>query len=331
MNKETLKRLFKSIDGKADDALVKIAYEIIQDEKIKGHHLLSKQLKSILEHNVQISDKLDNELKDIFSSSSSKVIGQANLPLAVRIPREDLRHHMVLSKDLEMKFNHIEKEFVARERLALHGLKPKQKILLYGAPGCGKSMGAERLAWNIGLPFYKVRFEAVISSYLGESLTNLKQLFDSISKIPCVLLLDEFDIIAKSRSYGNDVGEMHRLVNMVLFLLEEYNAPGLLIATTNLETSLDKAVFRRFDEVIDITKPSKEEIFQLLQMSLSSMTLSSNIKLLDYSIKLLGFSAAEVVKIAEKAAKLSVITNKKKVMKIHLDTVINESLNFNCD
>lgn len=330
MNKNILKRLFKSIDGKSDDDLVKIAYEIIKDEEVKGHHLLSKQLKSILEQNVKTADNLDNELKDIFSASSSKTIGgEPKMPLAVKIPREELRHHMVLSKELEVKFNHIEKEFVARERLAHHGLKPKQKILLYGAPGCGKSMGAERLAWNIGLPFYKVRFEAVISSYLGESLVNLKRLFDGVSQMPCVLLLDEFDIIAKSRSYGNDVGEMHRLVNMVLFLLEEYNAPGILVATTNLETSLDKAVFRRFDEVIEITIPGKEEVLQLLQMSLSSMTLSKDIKLSVYAEKLNGYSAAEIVKIAEKAAKLSVITNAKIVMKIHLDTVIDESLNFN--
>ena len=328
VNKDILKRLFRSIDGQPDDDIVKVAYDIVKDEFDKGHHLLSRQLKAILDQNVTTSKKLDNQLKDIFSNTSRKH-NNKDFPLAVQIPRDELRHHMVLSEEIESKFSRIEKEFVARERLANHGLKPKQKILFFGPPGCGKSMGAERLAWNIGLPFYKVRFEAVISSYLGESLINLKKLFDGVNSFPCVLLLDEFDIIAKSRNYGHDVGEMHRLVNMVLFLLEEYNAPGLLIATTNLETSLDKAVFRRFDEVVEIKKPREEEILKLLQMTLSSTKISDQVNLVDYVNQLLGFSSAEIVKIAQNVKKLSVINNIDKIDKQSFDKIINETIRFN--
>ncbi|WP_276391509.1 AAA family ATPase [Eudoraea chungangensis] len=327
MNKDILKRLFKSIDGNPEDDIVKVAYDIIKDEEEKGHHVLSKQLRAILDENVQVSKKLGKELKDIFSGSNAR--GNAkDFPLAVQIPREELRHHMVLSKEIESKFQRIEKEFVARARLAKHGLKPKQKILFFGPPGCGKSMGAERLAWNIGLPFYKVRFEAVISSYLGESLVNLKKLFDSIQSFPCVLLLDEFDIIAKSRNYGQDVGEMHRLVNMVLFLLEEYNAPGLLVATTNLETSLDKAVFRRFDEVIEITKPGGKEIESLLKMTFSSTALANDIDFSKYAEKLQGFSSAEIVKIAENLIKSTVIDGVKRIESSDFDRIINETIRF---
>lgn len=327
MNKNILKRLFRSIDGKPEDDIVKVAYDIVKAEEKKGHHVLSKQLKAILDQNVNTSKKLDKELKDIFSNSNRK--NNKDFPLAVQIPRQELRHHMVLSDDIENKFFRIEKEFVARERLANHGLKPKQKILFFGPPGCGKSMGAERLAWNIGLPFYKVRFEAVISSYLGESLTNLKKLFDEVNSFPCVLLLDEFDIIAKSRNYGQDVGEMHRLVNMVLFLLEEYNAPGLLIATTNLETALDKAVFRRFDEVVEIKKPQEDEILKLLKLTLSSAKVSTKINLNDYVGKLLGFSSAEIVQIAQNVMKLSVINNMEKIERKSFDKIINETKRFN--
>ncbi|WP_431126201.1 AAA family ATPase [Flagellimonas flava] len=327
MNKDILKRLFRSIDGNPEDDIVKVAYDIIKDEEEKGHHVLSKQLSAILEENLQTSKKLGKELKDIFSGSSAK--GNAKeFPLAVQIPRDKLRHEMVLSKEIEGKFQRIEKEFVARARLAKHGLRPKQKILFFGPPGCGKSMGAERLAWNIGLPFYKVRFEAVISSYLGESLINLKKLFDNITHVPCVLLLDEFDIIAKSRNYGQDVGEMHRLVNMVLFLLEEYNAPGLLVATTNLETSLDKAVFRRFDEVIEIAKPGKDEILRLLEMTFSSTKLPKEIDFSKYLDKLDGYSSAEIVKIAENVIKSAVIDGNSGIESSSFDKMINETIRF---
>lgn len=330
MNKEILKRLFRSIDGKADDDLVKVAYEIVKEESLQGHHLLSKQLKAILDQNVSIDHQLSKELKDIFGSAS-KENGKAQTSLAISVPRNSLRHNMILSTEVEAKFQRIEKEFVAKERLAHHGLKPKQKILLYGSPGCGKSMGAERLAWNIGLPFLKVRFEAVISSYLGQSLSNLKKLFDGIADYPCVLLLDEFDIIAKSRTYGHDVGEMHRLVNMILFLLEEYNAPGLLIATTNLETSLDKAVFRRFDEVFEIPRPNQKEILGLLEMTLSAMDLEKGLKLNGYIDKMNGFSAAQVVKVAQNASKLSVLDNSKVVRKSDFDIALIELSRLNED
>lgn len=327
MNKDILKRLFKSIDGNPEDDIVKVAYDIIKDEQEKGHHVLSKQLKAILDQNLDTSKKLNNELKDIFSGSNLRG-NKKEFPLAVQIPRDELRHEMVLSKEVEGKFERIEKEFVARQRLAQHGLRPKQKILFFGPPGCGKSMGAERLAWNIGLPFYKVRFEAVISSYLGESLVNLKKLFDSIQHFPCVLLLDEFDIIAKSRNYGQDVGEMHRLVNMVLFLLEEYSAPGLLVATTNLETSLDKAVFRRFDEVVEITKPGEEEILRLLGMTFSATKIVRKIDFKKYLQKLNGFSSAEIVKIAENIIKFSVINASEKIDDDSFNKIINETLRF---
>lgn len=125
-------------------------------------------------------------------------------------------------------------------------------------------MSAERIAWNLGLPLLKVRFDSLLSSYFGESASNLRMVFDYCKNEPVVLLLDECDFIAKSRTTTQDVGEVPRIVNMLLTLLDEYDAPGLVIATTNLKVSLDEALFRRFDDVIEMALPGKIERKRLL-------------------------------------------------------------------
>jgi SpoVK/Ycf46/Vps4 family AAA+-type ATPase len=330
MNQDLLLRLFKSIEGEPNEDIIKVAKSIIDEEEKKGHARLAIKLKNILDKNVTSYSSFRGDLKSILPSGVTIPTDKRyNVPLATLVDREGLRHDMILPELIESKLRTIEQEFVARERLKLHGLKPKQKVLLYGHPGCGKSMAAERIAYNIGLPFLKVRFEAIISSYLGESANNLKRLFESIQKVPCVLLLDEFDFIAKSRSSGHDVGEMHRIVNLLLNLLEDFSAPGILIATTNFEGIIDFALFRRFDEIIEMPKPSVLEITRLLEQTLSSIQKSPQIKLTTISKKLNGFSAALVVKVANDAAKMAVISGKKIVDETHLMRAIVENSIFN--
>ena len=248
-----------------------------------------------------------------------------HLPLAITIDRDELRHQMVLPQTTEDKINRIEKEYAAKERLALHGLKYRQKVLFYGSPGCGKSMAAERIAWNLGLPFLKVRFDVIISSFLGETASNLTKLFDGLRDYPCVLLLDEFDIVGQSRGNRQDVGEMHRIVNMLLTLLEEYNSSGVLIATTNLEGTLDEALFRRFDDIIEMPKPGKEEILRLTKMTLASIEQDKQITWIELAEQMIGFSSALVVKIANDAAKLAVIKNEKIIRQSHLEQSLAEN------
>lgn len=308
MNQDLMIRLFRSIEGEPNDDLVRVAEVIIDDERKKGHTRLAERLKNILDKNTATHQSVNGQLKNILGSSVTIPTDKRNkIPLATEIPREQLRYEMILSKDIEDKIIRIENEYVARERLAHYGLKPKKRILLHGAPGCGKSMSAERVAWNIGLPFLKVKFEAVISSYLGESAANLKMLFESINNYPCVLLLDEFDFIAKSRDNKQDVGEMHRLVNILLNVLEDYDGPGIIMATTNLEGSIDKALFRRFDDIIEMPKPGKEEIANILKSTLGSIKVAKSVNWDKLAQQMVGFSAALIVKIANDAAKSSVI------------------------
>ena len=278
MKAELYKRLFKAIYTEDIVSLKKIAITIIQEERKLGHNVLADSLEKLT-----ITEKPKYTLFD----SRRNETGLASLPKSKRnnsqlvsyIPREQLKHHMVLPEGVEERLLSIEQEYAARERLKRYNLVPKRKVLLYGPPGCGKTMSAERIAWNLGLPLLKVRFDSLLSSYFGESASNLRMVFDYCKNEPVVLLLDECDFIAKSRTTTQDVGEVPRIVNMLLTLLDEYDAPGLVIATTNLKVSLDEALFRRFDDVIEMALPGKIERKRLLEMTLSAIPTSPDINL----------------------------------------------------
>ena len=327
MNQDLMIRLFRSIEGDRDDDVVKVASLIIEEERKKGHEKLAEKLRLILDKNISSSSTFRGELRNLLPNGVSIPSDKRNnFPLATSIDYAELRHEMVLPPETEEKIKRIEKEFIAKDRLARHGLKYRQKILIYGLPGCGKSMSAERIAWNLGLPFLKVRFDSIISSFLGETASNLKRLFDGLKDYPCVILFDEFDIIGKTRSNSQDVGEMHRVVNILLTLLEEYNSKGILIATTNLDNALDAALFRRFDDIIEMPKPTLPEIFRLLKMTLNPIDKSKDIDWEGIVNKLKGSSSALVVKVANDAAKISVIKNEKIVLQSHIEKSIEENL-----
>ena len=245
-------------------------------------------------------------------------------PLVVVIPHESLRHQMVLPEMVESRFLRIEKEYAARSRLAMFGLRPRSRIMLHGPPGCGKSLGAERLAWATGLPLHKVRFDTLLSSYFGETAVNLRRVFDAAEQSPCALFLDECDTIARARGDRNDVGEAQRIVNMLLQLLEEYHGNGFVIAATNLEESLDRAILRRFDEVIEIPKPALPEIVRLLKQTLSSIKTDPTILWEQVAVQMEGLRCSDVTRAAENAAKRTVMSNRDTVIAKDFEGAISE-------
>jgi SpoVK/Ycf46/Vps4 family AAA+-type ATPase len=328
MNAEILKRVVRAIVTGSQQDLDRLAHKIVEDERRSGHTRLADQLESILK---QPAAKRSDRGS---LAAGERVLKE--LPLSRRhgeslmtiVPRESLEHHMVLPTPTEQRFARIECEYAARERLGAYGLQPRKTILLYGPPGCGKSLGAKRLAWNTGLPLMKVRFDALISSYFGESASNLRSVFDAAKQRPCVLLLDECDFLARSRTNSKDIGEASRIVNSLLQLMEEYDAPGLLVATTNVEESLDPAIFRRFDDVFFVPTPGPEEIIKLLQLTLSAVQKEPAIHWERLSELLGGHSAAMAVKAAQDAAKAAVLSGKKTVTEDHLKHAIGDLRKF---
>ncbi|MEI1280529.1 ATP-binding protein [Leptospira venezuelensis] len=322
MNQALLKRLFRTIPTQPSPDLAKIAQEIIAEERKKGHTSLADSLSAILKKG---NEQRTETVGKVVSLHEIPIDRRYKIPLVNHLERDNLRHRMILPPATEEKIRRIEEEYAGRERLKHFGLRPRRKILFYGSPGCGKSMSAERIAWNLGLPFLKVKFEAILSSFLGESASNVKAIFDSIKNFPCVLLLDEFDFIGKTRSSKNDIGEMHRVVNVLLQLMEEYDAPGILVATTNLEGSLDEALFRRFDDIIELPKPDANQIFELFTSALSAMEISNKINWKKIISNLIGYSPAMIVKIAQDAAKEAVLKKELPISQKHILKAITEN------
>lgn len=169
--------------------LSRLASRIVESERQTGHTRLAEELDAILkrsrsrERGPVAVDSGERQLKEL---PTSRRHGESLVSI---FSAESLEHHMVLPPGTEERFARIEKEFAARDRLGQFGLRPRKTILLYGPPGCGKSLGAKRLAWKTGLPLMMVRFDALLSSYFGESATNLRAVFSAAQERPCVLFL----------------------------------------------------------------------------------------------------------------------------------------------
>ncbi|MFB2973319.1 26S protease regulatory subunit [Aerosakkonema sp. BLCC-F183] len=348
MKGELLKRLFRAIASEDKTAIQSMLSVVVEEERKKGHTLLAEQLENITHKSSRKSPRTPPEMSALSPDTSGDAISSApyrgtlsrapdthsltllsskqrfNHPFIVSIARERLRHHMILSDVVEERFRRIEREYAARDRLAHHGLRYRQKILLYGTPGCGKTMGAERLAWNTGLSLVKVRFDAMVSSFLGETATNLREVFETASQTPCLLFIDECDAIAKSREDVQEVGEIKRVVNTFLQLLDEYEASnGLLVAATNLTKFLDEAVWRRFDDVIEVPKPTSVEIEAILKQTLSSV----EVGVINWEIivqKLDKLSAAQIVRVAQDAAKRAILDREELVIQEHFEASIQD-------
>lgn len=176
------------------------------------------------------------------------------------------KEDLVLSRtNADMLLGLIE-EFRRKDELRRHGLSTRSKLLFCGPPGCGKTITAEIFAAELNLPLFVLKLDAVISSFLGETAANLRRIFDDMKRRPAVLFLDEFDALARAREDNSEHNELRRVVNSLLMLIDRYTANGFLIAATNLERSLDSAIWRRFDEVLFFSPPSEAEISRLLRI-----------------------------------------------------------------
>ncbi|MRT29972.1 AAA family ATPase [Herbaspirillum sp. CAH-3] len=175
-----------------------------------------------------------------------------------------LEKRPILDQSTQTTLDGVLREWASLEELLKEGLAPARTLLFCGQPGVGKTLAAHWMAQELKLPLLTLNLATVMSSFLGKTGNNLRAVFDHAMTRPCVLLLDEFDAIAKRRDDETDVGELKRLVNVLLQALDDWPANALLIAATNHGELLDPAVWRRFDHVLKFEPPGRQLIQEYL-------------------------------------------------------------------
>lgn len=317
---EIIKKLFIAFSKKDDEEFYRLAEELINLEKRKKHNIVAKELKEAL-----------------YATSHSRSTSNKRFRTDMPIPRDNdtgfpllqikrYQHawdQLILSPKTNYALKQIVLGFKSHEILATYNLKPKNKVLFCGMPGTGKTFSAQVVSSYLNIPLVYVNFEAIISSYLGETATNLKKVFDFISNGIWIVLFDEVDIIGKNRDDQHETGEIKRVVNNFLQMLDNFDGDSLIIASTNHPHILDPAIWRRFDEVINFGLPDCSERVKLIKLYLKPIKKEKDINIEFIAENAKGFSPSDLKSMCRDAITHAIIDER--------DSVTNSDLIYALD
>jgi SpoVK/Ycf46/Vps4 family AAA+-type ATPase len=246
-----------------------------------------------------------------------------DVPLVDLRDPQRTRADIVLLPEVDRRLTRITEEFRGRDTLARHGLAPKTRLLFVGPPGCGKTLCAEVLAEELGLPLLIARFDGIVSSYLGETAANLRQVFDYAGQRLSVLFFDEFDALGKRRDDEQDVGEFKRVVSSFLQFVDGYPRDHFVIAATNHAGLLDEALWRRFDEILHFARPTADELRRLVDLRLRGVR-KRGVDLDEVVRGMDGFSFADAERVCLEATKAMHLAGRKELSQSLLDVELAE-------
>ena len=311
---ELMKKLLASYGR--DEEFRAVAEQIIGEEEKKNNRVLARSLRKSLEAGPSPRSKPRGLAPLIpFTESAGDFIELVE-------PSHN-KQDIVLSSENVRIFLSLLREYRRGDEIRRRGLPVRSKLLFCGPPGCGKTLCAEVFAAELGLPLYIVKIDRLISSYLGETATNIRKIFEFARKQPTVLFFDEFDALARARSEDGEHSELRRVVNSLLIFIDRIQPKGFLVAATNFDQSLDSAIWRRFDEVIWFDRPDRRMAARFLRMKFKNVPLQfdpeAHLDGLD------GYSYAELERICVQAIKASIIDQRKQVSeKDFLDALADE-------
>lgn len=316
-----IKSLIKASISNDKYKLETIVNEIIKNEEQKNHNKLAKELRSIME-NYNRNTVMDLGPAFQYFERMPKDADRQSFLMDIRYSK-NIIEDVILSEDNLEIINDVIDDYYKNSALKAHDLKPKTKLLFCGPPGCGKTLTAEALAGELQLPLLYTRLDAIISSYLGDTASNLRKVFEYINQGRWLVFFDEFDAIGKSREDTNEHGEIKRVVNSFLQMIDTYDGESIIVAATNHQGLLDKAVWRRFDEIIFFDKPNDIEIERLIKLKLRTFP-KYDIDFKKIVKELNGMSHSEIENICNESMKICVKNNLKELDMSIFEKAINK-------
>jgi len=317
---EQLKALLKSHLDNDDERFYSVAMQVAAHEAKLGHGKLAEELRALIDKaKSRRALPPHGEEKTV---PISRPRGELASLLSVSYPKTRLGD-MVLDELLSRQLTRIIREHRQASSILAHGLSPRRKLLLMGPPGTGKTMTASVLAGELGLPLCEIRLDGLITKYMGETAAKLRQIFDATDRTRGVYFFDEFDAIGSQRGLSNDVGEIGRILNSFLQMIEQDKSHSLIVAATFHPDALDRALFRRFDDVLHYELPNQEQIVSLLKSRLGrcANTEVSWDRLASSSV---GLSYAEITRAVNEVLKLAVIEERNRVSENDICTALEE-------
>lgn len=296
-----MKQLLKSYGR--DDEFMSIAEKIIAEEESKNNKVLASSLRKTIQ---EIGSSKNGQRPLIPLSLYASAPSTPEYLKKVDVVKN--KRDIVLNFDNQILLSSFVDEYRAGEEIRRHGLQVRSKILFCGPPGSGKTLCAEVLAAELSLPLYVVQIDRLISSYLGETASNIRKIFEFASVNSCILFFDEFDAVARDRELAGEHGEIRRVVNSLLLFIEQFKAKGLLIAATNLTADLDKAIWRRFDEVVWFDAPDRLMIIKYLSSKLKNI--KKNFEVENKANSFDGFSYAEIERVCIQSIKNMIVSRR---------------------
>ncbi|MCY4592261.1 MAG: ATP-binding protein [Alphaproteobacteria bacterium] len=310
-----LKALLKAHMEGDDDRFFSVAMQVAAHEARHGHGKLAEELRAMID-----------DAKSRRGLDSPVPIGRPRGELAMLLedsyPTARLGD-MILGKELSDQIRRVIREQRHAGRILEHGLAPRRKLLLLGPSGTGKTMTASVLAGELGLPLLQVRLDGLITKFMGETAAKLRQVFDAIGRTRGVYFFDEFDAVGSQRGLANDVGEIRRVLNSFLLMIEQDRSHSIVMAATNHPDLLDPALFRRFDDVLHYELPDQSQVARLLKMRLANCTAKAT-RWAGLGEAGLGLSYAEVTRAADEVLKDALINQRARVRRMDIARTLEE-------